>query len=131
MPNRQRADRRDQFLATATLTVKLLVVVGLVFLAVRPTNGIWEWQLKADLERQLPDGSTWDEADAWFAARGIPTSRICQHSSGSPQDKDVVGLYALVPNDSPIENAEIRIALFFDSNGRLYKRDVYRFSPSF
>lgn len=132
MPKPRSTRRRFWFLLALAVAGVLSVEGGLAFLVLHPVNGIWEGQLKADLDKQLPDGSTWDEADAWFAAHGIPTSRIAQFKNGSSRDQEIIGMSALIPNESLIEqNAAIHVELYFDPNGRLYKRVIYRFAPSF
>lgn len=86
----------------------------------RPKNGIRVEQLEADLNERLPDGSTWEQAEAWFASHGLRPGVI-----GWGNQKD--GLAATIPNDSLLESAEIRIELYFSPEGRLQKRVIYRF----
>lgn len=95
---------------------------GLLAFGDRPHNGIRVENLEKDLNERLPDGSTWDEAEAWFAAHGIKPHSISRVSDGNK-----VGLGATVPNNSFVNSAEIRIALFFNAQSRLEKRIVYRF----
>ena len=110
------------------LVVTVPVVVGLfaccggvAFYGDRPKNGIRVERLEADLEERLPDGSTWDQAEAWFASHGFQPGTIGE--SGGRK----TGLGATVPNDSLLESAEIRIELHFSPEGRLQKRVIYRF----
>jgi hypothetical protein len=107
----------------------VLLVVGLTLapLAVGtvPENGIVVDRLEADLHTRLPDGSSWEQAEAWFASHGIEPRPVY----GGTEDR-AVGLRAAVPNDTLFEAAEIRITLYFSPNGRLIRRDIYRFVHS-
>lgn len=118
--------RRWKRIVLAALVV--FVCVGLAYLAVHPTNGIWVGQLEAELNRDLPDGSTEEEARAWFASKGFFISGIrLAPGVTENQSQFVGGVMALVPNNSLVERAEIRITVYFDRHGRVCKRDIYRF----
>jgi hypothetical protein len=78
-------------------------------------------RLEADLKERLPDGSTWEQAEAWFASHGIQQEDIVEMSGRR------IGLGARIPNDSLLESAEIRIELYFSPDGRLQERSIYRF----
>jgi hypothetical protein len=98
---------------------------GLVLFVDRPKNGIRVERLEADLNERLPDGSSWEQAEVWFASHGFQPSDIGEHGSKH-------GLYVIIPNDSLVETgAEIHIELYFSPEGRLEKRVIYRFVPSF
>jgi hypothetical protein len=88
----------------------------------RPKNGIRVGHSEADLNEHLPDGSTWEQAEAWFASHGIEPGGI--YTLG---DNRKVGLHAIVPNDGLLDSAEIRIEVHFSPEGRLTKRSIYRF----
>lgn len=110
---------------------KLLLVTGafllltgcsvLFLLAHRPNNGIWANELEADLNQRLPDGSTWEEAEAWFAAHGLRPIEIID------VDSSPIGMGVRIPNDSWLDSAEIRIELYFNEKKQLKKRVIYRF----
>jgi hypothetical protein len=110
------------------LVLTLLAVTlggGLAFLAIRPINGVWVGQLEAELNRDLPDGSTKAEAQAWFTSRGFFTSGTAlRPNSGGPLVPN--GIMSIVPNETLFEYAEIRITVTFDTQGRVCKRDIYR-----
>jgi hypothetical protein len=99
----------------------LLCCCGVAYFANYPLNGIRVDRLEADLNQSLPDGSTWEEAEAWFAAHGFKTKTIAEANGGR-----TVGLGAQIPNDDLIESATIYIYVYFDTEGRLEKRVIYR-----
>lgn len=74
--------------------------------------------LKADFGESLPDGSTREQAEAWFASQGFEAKHI-----GSGRES----ICAFIPNSTLNESAEIRILVLFDDNGRVRKRECYRF----
>lgn len=94
---------------------------GLALFGDRPKNGIRVERLEADLNERLPDGSTWELAEAWFASHGLRPNGIIEMSGRR------IGLMANIPNDSLLESAEIRIELYFSPEGRLNHRVIYRF----
>ncbi|MDY3561866.1 hypothetical protein R5W23_003294 [Gemmata sp. JC673] len=107
-----------------TVTLGLCVVAGgtwLVFCGDEPKNGIRVEQLEADLNERLPDGSTWAQAEAWFASHGI------EATVGTDPEGRKISLHAQIRNDSFLESAEIRIDLDFSSDGRIRERSIYRF----
>jgi hypothetical protein len=94
---------------------------GLALFGDCPKNGVRVERLEADLNERLPDGSTWEQAEAWFASHGLRPGVISEMGGRK------VGLAATIPNDSLLESAEIRIELYFSREGRLEKRVIYRF----
>jgi hypothetical protein len=110
--------------ATMPLFVVLALLVccsGLVYFGPQPLNGIRVDRLEADLNEHLPDGSTWEQAEAWFASHGFKTGTIGEMGGR------IVGLGAIVPNDDILDSASIYITLHFDAERRLNKREIYRF----
>jgi hypothetical protein len=99
----------------------LACLAGILFVGDQPKNGIRVEQLEADLNQQLPLGSSWEEAEAWFAARGLKASGIYRGAECRR-----VGLIAAVPNDTFLEKAHIVISLSFCPEGRLEKYEVAR-----
>jgi hypothetical protein len=81
--------------------------------------------LEADLNQSLPDGSTWEEAEAWFASHGFRAKRIQDAKDGR-----IIGLGAAVPNDDLLDSATIYIEVYFNSEGQLEKRVIHRFIHS-
>ncbi len=75
--------------------------------------------LKADLGAQLPEGSTWEDAEAWFASRGIDHWEPVD-SNGHGNKTSLCGR---IWDGTFLGGVEIRIDLFF-TNGRLSKRYV-------
>jgi hypothetical protein len=98
----------------------LLCCCGVAYFAIYPLNGIRVDRLEADLNQSLPDGSTWEQAEAWFASHGFRPLKIAEKGG------QMVGLGAEVPNDDLIESATIYIYVYFDTEGRLEKRVIYR-----
>lgn len=94
---------------------------GLFWLRDRPTNGVYVDRLEADLNERLPDGSSREQAEAWFASHGIKPWGIVE------LDGREVGLSTKIPNDTLLESAVIWIELYFSPEGRLEKRVIYRF----
>lgn len=121
--------RRWKPFALAALVV--FVCVGLAYLAVRPTNGIWVGQLEAELNRDLPDGSTEEEARAWCISRGFFTSGLRPNPNDTvSQSQFAGGVMALVPNETLLEDGQIQIFIYFDRQGRVCKRDIRRWVRS-
>jgi hypothetical protein len=85
-----------------------------------PWNGIEVEQVRANLDEDLPDGSSWEQAHEWFATHGIKPDYIVE------SDGRRIGLMKIIPNSSLLENAHICIELYFDDNGKLQKRMVRR-----
>ncbi len=119
-PTRRRG--RTLSVVTVSAAVGLLACCGGVALfGDRPLNGIRVDRLEADLNESLPDGSTWEQAEAWFASHDLRTETIAEKGGR------ITGLSAKVPNDSLLDSAEINIQLYFSPEGQLQKRVIYRF----
>ena len=100
----------------------MLCCGGVTYFAVYPLNGIHVARLEADLNQSLPDGSTWEQAEAWFTSHGFRANRIAK--KGGEKDGQLVGLGAAVPNDTLVDSATIYITVYFDTEGRLEKRVI-------
>jgi hypothetical protein len=111
-------------LGVTTAIGLLLCCGGAAYFAVYPLNGIRVDRLEADLNKSLPDGSTWEQADAWFTSHGFRAKRIAR--KGGEEDGRIVGLGAAVPNDTLLDSATIYIQVYFDTEGRLEKRVIKR-----
>jgi hypothetical protein len=120
----RRKSRLGVYVIAAVVVGLVACCGGLALFGDRPTNGIRVEQLEADLNERLPDGSTWEEAEAWFASHGFKTRAIGEKGGRK------IGLGTRIPNDSLLESAEIRVELYFSPEGRLKKRVIYRFVPS-
>lgn len=116
----QRGKPRHWFLA-AVVAGLFACCGGLAVFAERPKNGVRVGPLEADLNERLPDGSTWEQAEAWFASHELHPGGIYEPGGRK------TGLMATIPNDRLLESAEIRIALMFSPEGRLEKRVITRF----
>ena len=123
-PTRKRG-LRTGLIVTASIVAGLLLCGGLGVVLDWPKNGVLVWRLEADLNEKLPEGSTWEQAEAWFASHGIQPGGIVEGKTGRK-----AGLGAIIPNDSLSGWAEIRIELYFSPEGRLEKKSIYRFVPS-
>jgi hypothetical protein len=97
---------------------------GLSYYSVVPQNGIRVERLKADLEEHLPEGSSREQARAWFASHGIEPFLIVDNN------RCQIGFIAKIPNNTLIEEARIVIELYFDDSGKLRKRIIQRVVPS-
>jgi len=112
-------------IVTASIVTGLLLCGGLSVILDWPKNNILVWRLEADLNEKLPEGSTWEEAEAWFASHKIQSVVFFEENK-----RRKIALGATIPNDSLLGGAEIRIRLDFNSEGRLQKRSIYRWVPS-
>ena len=124
VPNKPVKRSRLFLVGTALLGI-LLSCGGLWFFADKPKNGIRVEQLEDDLRKRLPIGSTWKEAEGWFASHGIKPGAISELGGRK------IGLGSTIPNDSLLDSAEIRIELYFNEDGRLRERIIYRVVYSF
>jgi hypothetical protein len=118
--------RRRLLLILASVGSPLLCCGGFEFLASYPMNGIRVGPLEADLNERLPDGSTWEQAEVWFASHKIQPGVAYEIETNRK-----AGLNATIPNDSVLLRARIQIDLQFDPDGRLQKRSIRRYTISF
>jgi hypothetical protein len=88
-------------------------------------NGVWVGQLEEDLNKRLPDGSTWEQAEAWFASHDLKPSGIYDDNHNRK-----IGMWDCMPNDSFLSRAQIVIEVYFSPEGRLNKRLIRRRVPS-
>jgi hypothetical protein len=123
MPTTPKPARRWKRIAL--VSVAALVCSVLTFLAIRPFNGIWDVQLEAEFNRDLPYGATDEEARAWFASRGFYASKILKipNTTGNLVE---CGIATPVPNDTLFESAEINISVIFDADGRVCEKHFRR-----
>jgi hypothetical protein len=92
---------------------------GLWQIGHQPRNGIRVEALEAEMRQQLPPGSTWEQARERFASRGLNVSEM-------EKDGRATGLAVMIPNNSFLDSAEIRVYLYFDGQ-RLQRITVERF----
>ena len=108
------------------VTVILLVVGGTVAAvwlyrsADYPQGGMRVEELKADMDAKLPDGSTREQAIAWFATHRIEWVRHADEQGGE------IGLGAKIPNGRFLESADIHIRVYFADDGTICKRSIER-----
>jgi hypothetical protein len=103
------------------LALSLACCGGLGYFSTLPRNGIRVEVLKAEIERQLPRGSSRQQAEEWFTAHGFEPWAISE--IGGRQ----VGIGATIRNDSWLESAEITVEVYFDTEGRVREVVVDRF----
>ena len=120
-PPNARKGRTALFLFTSAAITIIGCCGGLVAFWDWPSNGIRVEQLEAELNDQLPDGSTWEQAEAWFASRGIKTYEI---GEGAPWRAS--GFSATIPNGNLLISADIEIELYFTPDRRLRHRVIER-----
>ena len=111
-----------RWLPWVALTAALLGCGGLGYSAFEPRNSIRVGPLEADLRAAVQPGSPKGAAEAWFAAHGIRYGLTINGASGRH-----VGYFAVVPNDTWLEPAEIRIVVNYDEQGRVTGVTIYRF----
>jgi hypothetical protein len=80
---------------------------------ITPFNGLRMELLKADLKKRLPEGSTREQAEAWFASHGFEPHDLID------RDGRRTGRAATIPNSTLFEVSEIRVEMAFDDNGKL------------
>jgi hypothetical protein len=117
------AVKRVLFSGKFIIATIVVGMIGLFIFGDWPLNGIHVEELKADLNAQLPDGSTREQAEAWFASHNFKFEDISDKNGW-------VGLSAHVPNDSFLVSAWIDIDLYFSKDGRLTKRFIERYADS-
>ncbi len=84
------------------------------------TNAYYIYRLKVQLDEELPDGSTEEQAKAWLASHGFSYCFVLQTSQ-----KPTVGIRGGIRNSRFLNDGEIRIDLDFGPSG-LTKREVSR-----
>jgi hypothetical protein len=79
-------------------------------------------RLEADLNARLPLGSSWEQAETWFASHGIQPDDIVELGS-----RTRIGLGATIENNfTLLEPAEILIYLYFSKEGKLTSKSIER-----
>lgn len=109
---------------TSALLVAVAVIAcvgGLLVVGDRPKGGADAEQVEVDLNRHLPLGSSVEEAEAWFDARGIKSQGIYRG-----ENPHKVGMVGAIQNDGMFDKARIIISLSFNPDGRLEKCNVAR-----
>ncbi|MGL6075245.1 MAG: hypothetical protein ACRC8S_13890 [Fimbriiglobus sp.] len=117
----RRGKRLWLYMVVASISAMFSCCAGLAIFGFEPLNGIQIEQLQADLYEKLPEGSTSEQAQAWFASHNI---RPWDTTSSFGYK---CGLGATIPNNSLLEFAEIHIEVSFGPDGRVYKRHISRF----
>jgi hypothetical protein len=112
--------RPRRFLGVALLVGVLASCGGLVYFSFKPLNGIWVRRLEADLNKRLPDRSTWEEAQAWFASHGLRPFTIRDLHGRT------IGLGVMIPHNTLLDTADIQIYVYFDEQGYVRERIVRR-----
>jgi hypothetical protein len=111
---------RNRWAILASLVAFLSCCGCPLFFSLVPFNGVLAWRLKADMEKRLPDGSSREQAEAWFASHGFVAGDIVK------PDGRRVGLMAIIPSATLIDNGEVQVYVYFDDNGKVRKRIVRR-----
>ncbi|MBN8907977.1 MAG: hypothetical protein J0H99_15380 [Rhodospirillales bacterium] len=107
---------------TAVVFAALVIAGGAVWhFGTAPANGVRLDAVRADVEQNLPVGSSRDEVRAWLAGHGITDTGDLMNTGGR-----VDGLWALLPNDTWFEPAEIHFLFRFDKEWKLKTATVYR-----
>ena len=96
-PTQARGLKRHVPTWVVLLTVAAVIgaAAGGLYLASQPKNGIRVEQLKAEIDEQLPLGSSREEVLAWFAAHGIAEPSDLLDTGGGK-----AGYKGSLPNDS-------------------------------
>ena len=119
-----RTTRRARLLGTGVAVVGLLVCGAATLLANRCSRTHSANELRAELEQRLPEGSTFEEAEAWFASRGIRASTVYSPIKGTHY-AEKRGLKGAVPDNRCGNPGYIHIELSF-VHGKLWDRVVER-----
>jgi hypothetical protein len=124
--NNQKSSRRWVFIATTFVAFFSCCGAPLYSYLVLPQwNKIRAERLKTDLQEQLPDGSTREQAEAWFATRGLETSDLMNMA-----DRRRCGLHATIIAGTSLYYQEIHVYVYLDDNGKVRAREVFIFRPS-
>lgn len=94
---------------------------GAYYAAIQPKNGVHLRALEADAAAKLPAGSTKEQVIDWFKANNITEYSDLTNTGGGK-----VGLRALVPNDSYVDQAELDISFWYDKEGKVTKSQFLR-----
>jgi len=120
-PTKRRRGALPGWVVLLALVVLAAAAVAFWFYANRPVGGVRVEELRANLESQLPPGSTSAQIEAWIRDNGITdfgeTVDISRQKSG---------YRAVIPNDTLFEKAEIVIMWRTDKAGRLTETSVDR-----
>jgi hypothetical protein len=122
--NPQRRRRSLELPWWVTLLIFAVLAAGLAgvwYFGNLPTNGRHLGDVKAELEQQLPPGSSREDARTWFAERGATEFGELRNEGGQ-----VDGYWAIIPNDTWFEPADIHISCKFDKDGKLTAASAYR-----
>jgi hypothetical protein len=84
-------------------------------------------RLERELDEQLPDGSSWSEAEAWYLSHGMELGYTTV-----PPDMQKSGLLGSIPSKTllGLEVATIWVQVSFTDDGKLHRRRVYRTTSS-
>jgi len=104
-----------------TLVILAAVLGATWYFGNLPQNGRQLADVKEEIDQQLPPGSTRENARAWFAERGVTEFGDLRNLGGQ-----VDGYWAIIPNDTWFEAADIHIACRFDKDGKLTTASAYR-----
>ena len=85
-----------------------------------PPDGFRVEQLEPDLQQRVPIGASRDDAEAWFASRGLSPSGIVDDRGHD------IGLESVVRFGGCGIPAEIQVFVYFDGDGRVKERFVRR-----
>jgi hypothetical protein len=87
-------------------------------------------QLQVDLDDRLPDGSSREQAEAWFASHGLTEygidygDQVRAPKNGEPAEGVRCGMWGRITVSSVLERTSINITVSFDDNGKVKGRSV-------
>lgn len=94
-------------------------------------------RLQADLNDRLPDGSSREQAEAWFTSHGMREygvdygDTVRPPKDGEPGRWVRTGMWGRIPTSALITKAWISISVGFDDNGKVRGRKVVYASDAF
>src|SRR5262245_31068346 len=116
-PDRRKSIARRLVLIAviAVLGLPNCFLYGVIASDVRGVSRVYLWE--ADLQRNLPVGSSREQAEAWFTARGLQASPYCLGIARDIKPGHI--LSASVPDNDWLMDATIFIQVEFDDEGRV------------
>jgi hypothetical protein len=120
-PTTRRRKALPGWVVLLAFVVLAAAAVAFWFYANRPVGGIRVDDVRANLESQLPPGSTSAQIEAWNRDNGIT-----DFGETFDHDREKSGYRAVIRNDTLFEKAEIVILFRTDKAGRLVETIVER-----
>ena len=103
--------------AIAFLTI-LICIAAVILLFEQPRNFIQKMRLQAQVDEELPDGTSEIEVANWCLSHGFGVPVRQADGPGPP----IVRSTALAPPSRPGQTSCLGIDFYFDANSKLFRR---------